>query len=36
MTRFILVGKANTLSVQLAAIQKQGLVPSGPAIQVAK
>lgn len=29
-----IVGKASTLSAQLAAIQKQGLVKSGPEIQV--
>lgn len=32
MTRLLILATPNTLSAQLAAIQKQGLVPSGPDI----
>lgn len=32
MTRLILICTPSTLSKQLAEIQKQGLVPSGPTI----
>lgn len=30
--RLLLIGTASTLSAQLAALQSQGLVPSGPPI----
>ncbi len=33
MTRIRIIGKASTLSAQLADLQKQGLVPSGPDIR---
>lgn len=33
MTRIIILAAPNTLSAQLAEIQKQGLVPSGPTIR---
>lgn len=34
MTRLIILGKASTITAQLAALQPLGLVPSGPEIQV--